>query len=60
MQGVPQYISTASGYNSQATGYVGEANARLQQDITKYQWFGDQYTKLSAEYARGLESLKGG
>ena len=44
----------------EANGYIAEANSRLQLDVTQYQWFGDQYTKLSAEYARGLELLKGG
>ena len=43
-----------------ANGSVAEANARLQQDVTKYQWYGDQYVRLSAEYARGLAALKGG
>ena len=42
-----------------ANGSIAEANARLQQDSAKYQWFGDQYAKLSAEYARGLAVLKG-
>ena len=60
LAGVPQLISTASGYISQAAGYVGEANARLGADNAKYQWYGDQYTKLSAEYARGFAALKGG
>ena len=60
------YINAASGYASElsskiaiATGYINEANARLQQDVTKYQWYGDQYAKLSAEYQRGLAALKG-
>ena len=43
-----------------ANGSIGEAGARLQQDVTKYQWYGDQYAKLSAEYQRGLAALKGG
>tara|TARA_A100001011_G_C14311561_1_gene845858 strand:- start:1715 stop:2917 length:1203 start_codon:yes stop_codon:yes gene_type:complete len=59
LAGVPQYMSTASGYISQASGYVAEAGARLQQDVTKYQWYGDQYTKLFSEYTRGLGVLKG-
>jgi len=42
-----------------ANGSIGEAGARLQQDITKYQWYGDQYAKLNAEYQRGLAALKG-
>lgn len=60
LAGVPQLVSTASGYISQAAGYVGEANARLGADNAKYQWYGDQYAKLSAEYGRGLAALKGG
>jgi hypothetical protein len=42
-----------------ANGSIGEASARLQQDVTKYQWYGDQYAKLLAEYQRGLVALKG-
>ena len=57
--GVPQLMSTSSGYISQAAGYVAEASARLGADNAKYQWYGDQYAKLSAEYARGLAALKG-
>ena len=60
------YMTTANGFAGQATGfissaggYVSEATARLQSDSTKYQWYGDQYTKLSAEYMRGLAALKG-
>ena len=60
LAGVPQYMSNATGYISQASGYVAEATARLQQDTSKYNWYGDQYAKLSAEYARGLAALKGG
>ena len=59
LAGVPQLISTASGYISQAAGYVSEASARLGADNAKYQWYGDQYAKLSAEYARGLAAAKG-
>ena len=36
-------------------------------DSAKYQWYGDQHAKLSADYARGIgaltrgvEALKGG
>jgi len=44
----------------EANGFIAEVSSRLQQDTTKYQWYGDQYAKLSAEYARGLAALKGG
>ena len=43
-----------------ASSQFAEAGARLQQDSSKYQWYGDQYAKLTAEYARGLAALKGG
>ena len=43
-----------------ANQQLGEAGARLQQDSAKYQWYGDQYAKLSAEYQRGLVAIKGG
>ena len=61
------FLNAAAGFASElgqkiaiANGYIAEANARLQADNAKYQWYGDQYTKLSAEYARGLTALKGG
>ena len=44
----------------EANGFIAEASSRLQLETTKYQWYGDQYAKLSAEYARGLAGLKGG
>ena len=44
----------------EANGFIAEASSRLQLETTKYQWYGDQYAKLSAEYARGLAALKGG
>ena len=53
------YMATAGGYMSQGNGFIAEAGARLQADNAKYQWYGDQYAKLSAEYARGLAVLKG-
>ena len=43
-----------------ATAYGAEITARLQADSAKYQWYGDQYAKLSAEYGRGLAVLTGG
>ena len=61
------YSQTTQGYAAEiqsklavATGYVAEATARLQMDTTKYQWYGDQYNKLSAEYQRGLQMLISG
>jgi len=45
---------------SLASQQLGEAGSRLQQDSAQYQWYGDQYVRLSAEYARGLAALKGG
>ena len=53
-------IDIMSAALSLASQQFGEAGARLQEDSAKYQWYGDQYTKLSAEYARGLAALKGG
>ena len=43
----------------EANGFIAETSSRLQLETTKYQWYGDQYAKLSAEYARGLAALKG-
>jgi hypothetical protein len=60
------FISAAGAFVSElaqkiaiANGYIAEANARLGADNTKYQWYGDQYTKLQAQYAAGLAALKG-
>ena len=57
---VGEMSARAQGYMGTAQGYSNEATVRLQMDTAKYQWYGDQYTKLSAEYARGLTALKGG
>ena len=61
------YIASATGFGNEVqskiaigNGYIAEATARLQMDSSKYQWYGDQHAKLSAEYARGLAVLKGG
>ena len=43
----------------EANGFIAEASSRLQLETTKYSWYGDQYAKLTAEYARGLAALKG-
>ena len=43
----------------EANGFIAEANSRLQLETTKYGWYGDQYAKLSAEYAKGRAALKG-
>ena len=60
------FLNAAQGFANElaqkiaiANGYIAEANARLQADNAKYQWYGDQYAKLTAEYARGLAALKG-
>ena len=53
------YLANVSAYISQSNGFIAEAGARLQADTAKYQWYGDQYAKLSAEYTRGLAALKG-
>ena len=42
-----------------ASQQLQDAGARLQQDSTKYQWYNDQYAKLSADYVRGLAALQG-
>ena len=61
------FLNAAQGFANElsqkiaiANGYIAEANARLGADSAKYSWYGDQYAKLSAEYARGLAALKGG
>jgi hypothetical protein len=66
LQEAQSYVSQAQGYANEiqskvgiANGYIAEANARLQADSAKYQWYGDQHAKLSAEYARGLVILTG-
>ena len=60
------FLNAAAGLASElgqkiaiANGYIAEANARLGADNAKYQWFGDHYAKLAAEYAAGLAALKG-
>ena len=60
------FLNAAAGFASElgqkiaiANGYIAEANARLGADNAKYQWFGDHYAKLAAEYAAGLAALKG-
>ena len=42
-----------------ASSQLQDAGGRLQQDSTKYKWYADKYTKLSADYVRGLTALKG-
>ena len=61
------YIAAANGYAQEitskiaiATAYGAEIATRLQADTAKYGWYGDQYTKLSAEYQRGLQFLVNG
>ena len=61
------FLNAAQGFSNElqskisiANGYITEASARLQADSAKYQWYGDQHAKLSADYARGLAVLKGG
>ena len=65
-QEITSKISIATGYGAEVqskiaigNGYIAEATARLSMDSAKYQWYGDQYTKLTAEYTRGLAALKG-
>ena len=60
------FLNAAQGFANElsqkiaiANGYIAEASARLGADSAKYQWYGDQYAKLSAEYARGLALVKG-
>ena len=59
LAGVPQLISTATGYISQAAGYVSEVQSRMTRANQKYTWYDSQYAKLFAEYTRGLAALKG-
>jgi len=60
------FMSAAQGFATEvqtkiaiANGYIAEANARLGADSAKYSWYGDQYTKLQAQYAAGIAALKG-
>ena len=57
---ISEWSSIGSMAIQEANGFIAEAGSRLQLESTKYQWYSDQYAKLSAEYQRGLAAIKGG
>jgi len=42
---------------SEAQGYIGEVNVRMQRDNQKYQWYQGQQAKLQQDYDRGMQIL---
>jgi len=51
------YVASAQGFASEvqskiniANGYIAETTARLQSDVTKYQWFQEQSLRLKTQY----------
>ena len=54
------YLQAATGYISQAQGYVAEANIRMQREEQKYKWYQSQQAKLQADYDRGIQLLRAG
>ena len=42
---------------SEAQGYIGEVNIRMQRDNQKYKWYQGQQAKLKQDYDRGIQML---
>ena len=38
---------------------ISALGAEMQQFVTEYSWYSDQYTKLQAQYVLGIGALKG-
>ena len=47
-------------FSSKVNAEVQTYAQQIAEKSTEYQWYGDQYAKLSAEYGRGLAVLTGG
>jgi hypothetical protein len=58
LEGVGPYLLSATGYISQAQGYIAEANIRMQREEQKYKWYQAQQAKLQADYDRGIQLLR--
>ena len=55
-----KYSAEIQGYSSKVTVEIQVYQQEIAEKSTEYQWYGDQYTRLTAEYARGLTALIGG
>jgi len=58
------YLNAAQGYGNEiqskiaiSQGYASEANARMQRDTQKYQWYQGQQAKLQQDYDKGIQML---
>tara|TARA_R100000808_G_scaffold5394_1_gene16472 strand:- start:1226 stop:3310 length:2085 start_codon:yes stop_codon:yes gene_type:complete len=58
------YVNAAQGFVNEvqskiaiASGYIGEANARIQIDDKRYQWLQVQQLKLQQDYDKGVQML---
>tara|TARA_R110002020_G_scaffold73145_2_gene187582 strand:- start:472 stop:2289 length:1818 start_codon:yes stop_codon:yes gene_type:complete len=58
------YVNAAQGFVNEvqskmaiASGYIGEANARIQIDDKRYQWLQVQQLKLQQDYDKGIQML---
>ena len=54
-----KFNSEISKYSASVNGEVQAYTQQVVEKTNEYQWYGDQYAKLSAEYQRGLAALKG-
>ena len=59
LEGVAPYHQAATGYISQAQGYVAETNTRMQREEQKYKWYQSQQAKLQVDYDKGIQIMKG-
>ena len=57
---IQKFNSEISKYSASVNGEVQAYTQQVAEKTNEYQWYGDQYAKLSAEYQRGLAALKGG
>lgn len=46
-------------YSAQVNDEVQEFNSNLQKDIAKYQWYGQQYQTIDAQYKEQIQTLQG-
>ena len=60
MQAAQAYAQELQSKIAIAQGYVAEANARMQRDTQKYQWYQSQQIKLEQDYTKGVQMLTSG